>query len=78
MFHYLEFGWRYGQTGGTTAQTTNVELYLRFVAETTRAAGNNRRWTGNDGLQAGRQMSTQGGWQADTGLVIMEQGEHRL
>ena len=34
--------------------------------------------TGRQGYQQlGRQMSTQGGWQAGTGLVILGQGEHR-
>jgi hypothetical protein len=39
---------------GTQAQTMDVELNRRSIAWRMRAVGNNRRWTGKDGFQAGR------------------------
>ena len=74
----------YDRTEGTKAQRTEVELNQRFIEGRTTAVRNKQEvdrqgWNiGRQGYQQlGRQMSTQGGWQAGTGLVILGQGEHR-
>ena len=51
-------------SGGTQAQTTDVESNQRFIVVGARAVRNNRRWTGKDGFQGARQADEHTGWKA--------------